>query len=121
MPGVKTIRADKTTEEPGVRHITLRGVEYTITEIDVPGYDEALAEATQPDGTVPWGKLLRSMVAKCVRPLPKGKPWSYPVYRTLEGIVNDMHFLDLPDEAAAESGDEESDGEGGEETEVPNA
>ena len=123
MPSLKAVKGGKVDDEPGVRHITLRGVAYTITEIDVPGYDKAMEAATDPEtGQVPFGKLLRAMVLACVRPIPK-EGWKYPVYRTLEGIVNEMHFLDLPDEAAAEPGDEAGDGEGAAQTgeTAPNA
>lgn len=105
---LKAVRGDKVTEEPGVKHIRLRGVDYTITEIDVDQHDEAMKMSEDPlTGQVPFGKLLRAMVMMCVRPLPKGKPWPFPVYRTLEQIVNEMHYIDLPDETPKDDGDEE--------------
>jgi hypothetical protein len=107
---VKAIRTGKLDEEPGVRHITLRGVEYTITEIDVPGYDKALEASMDENGQYPFNKLLRHLVMACVRPLPK-TPWKFPVYRTLEGIINDMHYTDLPDEAKKTDETDETEGD----------
>lgn len=109
--GVK-IKSGKTDEDPEVRHVTLRGIEYTIREIDVDEYDAIVREVADPvTGAVRFDRLLKGMVLRCVRPLPS-KPWKFPVYRTLEGIVNDMHYADLPDEAAKESEDEAGDEEG---------
>ena len=115
---LKAVKGDKLTEIPGVRHARLRGVDYTITEIDVDQHDEAMKLAEDANGNVPFGKLLRAMVMMSVRPLPKTK-WSYPVYRTLEQIVNEMHYIDLPDETKV---DETKDDDEGEDTgTVPNA
>ena len=106
--GVK-IKSGKTDETPDVRHITLRGIEYTITEIDVDQYDEIVREIADPvTGAVRFDRLLKGMVLRCVRPLPS-KPWKFPVYRTLEGIVNDMHYTDLPDESKKDEKDEAGD------------
>ena len=113
---VKVIKGGKTDEAPTVRRITLRGVRYTIREIDTVEYDELVEQvqdlATQ---TVRYDKLLRAMVARCASPMPS-KPLPYPVYRTLQNIVEEMHYTDLVDEG--EKPDEETEGEG--ET-VPNS
>lgn len=121
----KVVKSGKTEKTPGVEHITLRGVAYTITEIDVNVYDELIEQLADPNGAVRFDKLLRAMVTACVRPLPS-KPWPFAVYRTLEGIVNDMHYTDLKDEAATAEADAEGDGETGEtepaeEGETPNS
>jgi hypothetical protein len=118
MPTLKAVKADKLTAVPGVRHVRLRGVDYTITEIDVDQHDEAMKTAEDENGNVPFGKLLRAMVLMSVRPLPKGKSWPFPVYRTLEQIVNEMHYIDLPDET--DEG-KESEPDEDKEPDVPNA
>jgi hypothetical protein len=114
------IRSGKTDEDPEVRHVTLRGVEYTIREIDTNEYDEIVKEIADPlTGAVRFDRLLKGMVLRCVRPLP-AKPWKFPVYRTLEGIVNDMHYTDLVDETKKESEDGDE-AEAEKETKVPNS
>lgn len=110
---VKAVRGDKLTEDPTIRKITLRGVAYQIKELDADQYAECVEAATDPvDGSVRFDKLLKVMTLRCVSPslAVRKTPLGYPVYRTLEGIVNVMHFLDLPDEAKDE--DEET-SEGG--------
>lgn len=108
---VKTIKGDNPDNEFAERKITLKGVEYTIRDLDVPQYEECLKAAEKPDGSVPFGDLLKVMVMRAVSPSPaaRKRPLPYPVYRTLENIVNVMHFLDLPDEAAPP--DKDADGE----------
>ena len=108
--GLKAVKGGKTEDEFAERKITLRGVEYTIKELDVIQYKEALAAATKEDGSTPFQDLLDVMVARCVSPSPasRSRPMPYPVYRTLEDVVNIMHFITLRDEAkAAEAGDDE--------------
>lgn len=121
MSVVKEIRGDKVDENPGVKHVKLRGVEYTISELDVDQYDAAMKVAEDRDGNVPFGKLLRAMVGMAVRPLPKGGPFKFPVYRTLEGVVNDMHFQDVPDELATPEPGDETGSEAAEGEAAPNA
>ena len=116
--GVK-IKSGKTDETPDERHITLRGVDYTIREIDVTEYDEIVKEVADPlTGAVRFDRVLKGMALRCVRPLPS-KPWKFPVYRTLEGIVNEMHYTDLPDEADKPEGEGEGGEAEGEEEKVP--
>lgn len=102
--GLKTVKGGKTEDEFSERKITLRGTEYTIRELDVIQYKEALKAATKEDGTTPFQDLLDIMVLRCVSPSPatRSKPMPYPVYRTLEDIVNVMHFITLRDEAKTE-------------------
>ena len=112
--GLKTVKGGKTEDEFAERKITLRGTEYTIRELDVVQYKAALKDATREDGTTPFQDLLDIMVMRCVTPNPatRSKPMPYPVYRTLEDIVNVMHFITLRDEAAKGEDDEEgADGE----------
>ena len=127
MPSVtetkKAIRSDKVTEEPGVRRITLRGQEYMIREITTDQYEECVEAATnEVDGTVRFDRLLKVMTLRCISPslAVRETPLPYPVYRTLEGIVNIMHFLDLPDEGAPAGGDEDGDDEEKPKTTAPN-
>jgi hypothetical protein len=117
--GLKTVKGGKTEDEFAERKITLRGTEYTIRELDVVQYKAALKDATKEDGTTPFQDLLDLMVLRCVSPSPatRSKPMPYPVYRTLEDIVNVMHFITLRDEAAKgddddDGDDEENEGEG---------
>lgn len=97
---MKTVKAGKTENEFEDRHITLRGVDYTIKELDVVQYKECLKSATDAEGFTPFQTLLDNMVMRCVSPSPaaRSKPMPYPVYRTLEDIVNVMHFITLEDE-----------------------
>lgn len=121
--GLKTVKGGKTEDEFSERKITLRGTEYTIRELDVVQYKEALKTATREDGTTPFQDLLDIMVMRCVTPSPaaRSKPMPYPVYRTLEDIVNVMHFITLRDEAAV-ADDDESDDEAEDEAEpAPNS
>lgn len=116
--GLKAVKGGKTDETPDERHITLRGVAYTIREIDTVEYEEIIKEIADPEtGGVRFDRLLKAMVLRCVRPLPS-KPWKFPVYRTLEGIVNEMHYTDLPDEAKEDEGTSEDEEAG--EKKVPN-
>jgi hypothetical protein len=116
---LKAVKGGKTDEVPDVRKVTLRGVEYTIREIDVVEYDEIIDGLADENGAVRFDKLLRAMVMRCVTPLGS-KPFKFPVYRTLEGIVNEMHYADVKDEAA-EGGDEEADAAEDGETKPPNS
>jgi hypothetical protein len=103
---LKAVKGGKTDDDPSVRHITLRGVEYTIREIDVVEYDEMIEGLADENGAVRFDKLLRAMVLKCVTPLGS-KPLKFPVFRTLEDIVNKMHYTDVePD--GEDKGDDES-------------
>jgi hypothetical protein len=101
VPDLKAVKGDNLDPNPGERHVRLRGIDYTITELDVDQHDKAMKEAEDKDGNVQFSRLLRAMVGKAVRPLPK-TPFKFPVYRTLEGIVNEMHYEDVPDEIAQE-------------------
>jgi hypothetical protein len=100
--GLKTIKGGKTENEFETRRITLRGIEYEITELGVTEYKQVLAASTDKDGFTPFQTLLDNLVVRCVKPSPATRttPMPYPVYRTLEDIVNTMHFRTLPDEAA---------------------
>ena len=111
--GLKSIKGGKTENEFEERHITLRGVEYTIRELDVTQYKACLKDATNADGFTPFQDLLDVMVVRCVTPSPaaRSKPMPYPVYRTLEDVVNTMHFVTLPDEAKKEETDAEGEAE----------
>lgn len=104
---VKVIKGGKTNDNPDERKITLRGVEYTIREIDTDEYDDIIKTLEDGTGNVRFDKLLKAMVARCVRPLPN-KPFKFPVYKTLEGIVQEMHYTELEDEAKAAEGAEEA-------------
>lgn len=107
---VKAVRGDNLTEEFANKKITLRGVQYTIKELDADEYAQCVEAATsQEDGSVRFDSLLKQMTLRCVSPslAVRKTPMPYPVYRTLEGIVNVMHFLDLPDEAEQPEDDEE--------------
>jgi hypothetical protein len=109
---LKAIKGGKDTEEFESKTITLRGVAYTIREVDLPQYKQALKAAEDAEGAVQFGDLLTQLVLVAVTPsiAARSKPIPFPVYRTLEGIVNEMHFRDLPDEA--EDGDDgDSEGE----------
>jgi len=101
---LKAVKGGKTEDEFTSRTITLRGVEYTIRELDVVEYKSALKQATDATGFTPFQDLLDVMVPMTVSPSPaaRRKPMPYPVYRTLEDIVNVMHFITLRDEAEAE-------------------
>jgi hypothetical protein len=114
---MKSVKGGKTEEEFEVRHITLRGTEYAIKELDVVQYKAALAQATKEDGSTPFQDLLDVMVLMCVQPSPasRSRPMPYPVYRTLEDIVNVMHFVTLEDES--KKGGDEADSETTEEEE----
>ena len=98
---MKTVKGGNVDNEFAERHITLRGIEYTMKELDVPEYEECLKAAEQSDGSVPFAGLLKIMCLRSITPsiAARRRPLPYPVYRTLENIVNVMHFLDLPDEA----------------------
>lgn len=100
MSTLKAVKGGKTENEFDDRHITLRGVEYTVKELSVTEYKECLKSATK-DGFTPFQDLLDVMVVRCISPNPaaRTKPMPYPVYRTLEDIVNTMHFTTLEDEA----------------------
>ena len=100
MPATKAIKSDKVTEEFGIEHITLRGVEYTIRELDVTEYDECQDAVKDEDGGILFSKLLRMMVLRCVSPsiAKRARPLPYPVYRTLEERVNLMHYTTVTDE-----------------------
>lgn len=101
MSNVKAIKGGKTEAEPEVQTITLRGVAYRIREVDVIEYKECLKAATDPvTKMTPFGDLLEQLVMRCVSPSPAAgsKPMPYPIYRRLEGIVNEMHFIDIESE-----------------------
>ena len=102
----KAIKTGKQTDQPDARTVVLRGETYTIRELNVDEYDECLKAAEDENGNVPFGKLLRQMVARAVRPIP-ARPWKFPVYRTLESIVQEMHYTDVVDESEV-SGEEET-------------
>lgn len=122
--GLKTVKGGKTEDEFAERKITLRGTEYTVRELDVVQYKAALKDATKEDGTTPFQDLLDIMVMRCVSPNPatRSKPMPYPVYRTLEDIVNVMHFITLRDEAKrADAEDDDDEAEAGEDQPVPNS
>lgn len=114
---LKAVKGGKTDDGPGVRHITLRGVAYTIREIDVIEYDQIIEGLADENGAVRFDKLLRAMVMKCVTPLGS-KPFSFPIYRTLEGIVNELHYTDVEDDAVAAAKAKAAAGEANEETEA---
>lgn len=120
--GLKSIKGGKTENEFEDRHITLRGTEYTIRELDVTEYKACLKAATdETTGMTPFQDLLDQLVLRAVSPSPaaRSKPMPYPVYRTLEDIVNVMHFRELPDEAAKEP--EKAEGDEAEAEEEPAA
>lgn len=120
MSGPQTkVKAGKTDDDPSIRHITLRGVDYTIREIDTNEYDDIITGLADANGAVRFDKLLKAMVLKCVTPLPS-KPWKFPVYRTLEAIVNEMHYTDLADEAEKPAEDDGPEAEATEEA-APNS
>jgi hypothetical protein len=113
VPSLKSVKGGKTDDTPEVRTITLRGVEYKIREATVPEYKESLKAATdEKTGFTPFGELLEALTMRLVSPSPlaSSKPMSYPIYRRLEGIVNEMHFTDIEsdeEKAAAEGEDED--------------
>lgn len=101
MSTLKSVKGGKTDDSFEDRHITLRGTEYTIRELSVPEYKDCLKSATdEKTGMTPFQDLLDLMVLRCVSPslAARSAPISYPVYRTLEDIVNTMHFITLEDE-----------------------
>lgn len=109
MPDVKAVKGDKVSEEPGVTRITLRGTEYTVRELTVDEYEECVAASTdKATGVTTMARLLKMMSLRAISPslATLSKPLPYPVYRTLEGIVSDTHFVDLVDEAKADEGNE---------------
>ena len=122
--GLKAVKGGKTTDEFETRTRIMRGIEYTIRELSVPEYKECLEQATREDGTTPFQDLLDQMVLRAVSPSPaaRSKPMPYPIYRTLEDVVNTMHFRTVPEDKAAE-GDESTDDESAddEDVAVPNS
>jgi len=121
MPSsLKTIKGGKTTDDFETRTITLRGTTYTIRELDTDEYEECLKSAEDDKGYAEFGRLVKLMTIRAVSPSPaaRPRPLPYPVYRTLEQIVNVMHFADLAEDSVAEEADE--DAEPAAET-VPNA
>ena len=121
---LKEVKGGKTDDKPDVVKRTMRGTEYTIRELTVPEYKECLKTATDPDGMTPFQDLLDQMVLRAVKPSPASmsKPMSYPVYRTLENIVNVMHFREVPDDSEAEDdGFVDSPDEDEEKPEAPNS
>ena len=103
--GLKTVKGGKTEAEPEVVKRTMRGVEYTIRELDVTEYKDCLKAATNAEtGLTPFQDLLDMMVMRAITPSPASlsKPMPYPIYRTLEDIVNTMHFRDVPEDKAPE-------------------
>jgi len=123
VPTLKAVKGGKTEDDFEDRHITLRGIDYTIRELSVPEYKECLKSATdQNTGATPFQDLLDLMVLRCVSPsiAARSKPMPYVVYRTLEDIVNVMHFATLDEDAKTEP--EAEGGDGDEEAEaVPNS
>lgn len=113
MANLKAVKGGKTDETPDVKHVTLRGIEYTIREIDVVEYDKMIESLADENGAVRFDKLLRQMVLKAVTPLGSA-PLKFPVYRALETIVNEMHYTDLEEdkeakpEAVADEGEVEA-------------
>ena len=112
----KSVRAGKTEAEPEIRKVTLRGVTYVIRELDVVEYKKCLEAATK-NGFTPFQDLLDQMVIMAIKPSPATakRPLPYPVYRTLEDIVNVMHFVNLEDEADKPDDDKKDDVESDEE------
>jgi hypothetical protein len=125
VSNLKSVKSGKTEAVFETRTRTLRGIEFTIRELDVVEYKDALKAAEGPDGMTPFQNLLDVMVLKCVTPSPASfsKPLPYPIYRTLEDMVNVMHFVNLPDEAKKddEDGAEGDEAPDEEEVEVPNS
>lgn len=122
--GMKAVRGDKVSDEPGITRITLRGQEYVVRELSVDEYEECVDAATDKEsGLVTFGKLLKMMALRSISPslAVRKTPLPYPVYRTLEGIVNVTHFTDLPDEAAKDKGGDDEDESGKPEVAAPNA
>ena len=119
--GLRAVKGGKTENEFSTIKRTMRGVEYTVRELDVIEYKEMLKQATKEDGTTPFSDLLDLMVMRCVTPSPaaRSKPLPYPIYRTLEDMVNVMHFRDVPEDKAAEAAEDED--EDGEAEEAPNS
>lgn len=103
--GLKTVKGGKTEAAAEIVKRRMRGVEYSIRELDVVEYKDCLKAATKPDGLTPFQDLLDQMVLRAITPSPASlsKPMPYPVYRTLEDIVNSMHFRDVPEDKAPEA------------------
>lgn len=111
MSSLKSIKGGKTEAEPEIRTMTLRGVTYTIREADVVEYKAAIKSATGTSGMTAFGDLLEQLVMLCVSPSPASldRPMPYPIYRMLEGVINEMHFEDVEDESGKD--DEGTDAE----------
>lgn len=125
---LKEVKGGKTEDVPDVVKRTMRGTEYVIRELTVPEYKECLKAATDPEGLTPFQDLLDQMVLRAVKPSPAAgsKPMSYPIYRTLENIVNVMHFREVPEDGETEDEEDgfvDSPEEGAEEEKeaVPNS
>lgn len=118
MASLKTVKGGKATAEFETRTTTLRGTTYTVRELDVDEYEECLKSAEDERGFAEFGRLLKMMTIRAVSPSPaaRERPLPYPIYRTLEQIVNVMHFSDLSEDAPEPSDDEEAEPET-----VPNA
>ena len=91
MP-TKTVKDGKATAEFETRTITLRGITYTMRELDVDEYEECLKSAEDERGFAEFGRLLKMMTIRAVSPSPaaRERPLPYPIYRTLEQVVNVM-------------------------------
>lgn len=111
MPtGLKSVKGGKTEAEPEVVTRVMRGVTYTIRELDVAEYKDCLKAATdEKSGLTPFQDLLDIMVMRSITPSPAtlSKPMPYPVYRTLEELVNTMHFRDVPEDRPVEEPEDE--------------
>ena len=109
MP-TKTVKGGKATAEFETRTITLRGITYTMRELDVDEYEECLKSAEDERGFAEFGRLLKMMTIRAVSPSPaaRERPLPYPIYRTLEQVVNVMHFSDLNEDAPEASDDEDA-------------
>lgn len=123
MSTLKSVKGGKTDDSFEEHRITLRGTEYTIRELSVPEYKDCLKAATdEKTGLTPFSDLLDLMVLRSVSPslAARSTPISYPVYRTLEDLVNTTHFITLEDEnkPPAKPGEDEPETEGEEEPEA---
>jgi len=106
---LKTIKGGKTTNEFETKSIALRGTTYTVRELDTDEYEECLKSAEDERGFAEFGRLLKLMTIRAVSPSPaaRSRPLPYPIYRTLEQIVNVMHFSDLTEDKPDEPEEEE--------------
>lgn len=113
MASLKTVKGGKATAEFETRTIVLRGTTYTVRELDVDEYEECLKSAEDERGFAEFGRLLKMMTIRAVSPSPaaRERPLPYPIYRTLEQIVNVMHFSDLAEDSPDEPDDEEAEPE----------